>query len=326
MRKLATSVMTILIAIGLSVLICSMFKTVTVIIDEKPAQYKTFKSTVEKVLEEENIVLGPNDKVEPSLNSKVTKNSIIKIKRAVNIKVSVDNKEYEVLTPHDDVAALIKSEGITLKEQDKIRPSLDTKLAKDMKIEITRVNTKILTGSKPLSFKTVVKKDNNLANTVKKTIQEGTQGEKQIKTSVTYENGKEVSRKVISENIVKKPKDRIIIAGTMPVLSLSRGGNPIPYRKVLTVRATAYSPNGGAISDYTSSGRRAVRKSGGYSTIAVDPRVIPIGTKVYVQGYGLATAADTGSAIKGRAIDVYFNTRSEALKWAVKYIKVYILK
>lgn len=143
---------------------------------------------------------------------------------------------------------------------------------------------------------------------------------------VTYENGKEVSRKILEEIIVKKPQDKIIVAGALPALTISRGGNAIPYTNVFTAKATAYSPTGGAISAYTASGRKAVRNPNGYSTIAVDPNIIPYGTKLYVENYGFAIAADCGSAIKGNKIDVFFNTKSEALKWAVKYVKVYVLK
>jgi len=60
--------------------------------------------------------------------------------------------------------------------------------------------------------------------------------------------------------------------------------------------------------------------------IAVDPTVIPLGTKLYVEGYGFATAEDTGSMIKGNTIDVYFDSEAECYAWGIKYPKVYILK
>lgn len=325
-KKLVTSAISVLIAAALIAVIYLNLKTITVVIDGNPTQIKTFKATVRTALEKENIHIGPKDKVEPSLDSKIFNNSTINIKRAVNVKLAVDNKELDVLTSDDDVASVIKAEGIILREQDKINPSMDTKLKEGLKIEVIRVDTKTFTESQTLSFKTVIKNDSNLANTVRKTIQEGREGEKQIKTDVIYENGKEVSRKVVSETIVKKPIDKVVVVGTLPVLPISRGGDPIPYTKVFKARATAYSPVGGATSAYTASGRKAVRNPNGYSTIAVDPSVIPYGTKLFVQGYGFAIAADTGSAIKGNTIDVFFDTKAEALRWAVKYVNVYVLK
>ena len=97
------------------------------------------------------------------------------------------------------------------------------------------------------------------------------------------------------------------------------------YSRIIKVKATAYSAVHGIGTTYTSSGRKAVRNHDDYSTIAVDPNVIPIGTKLFVEGYGFAVAADTGTAIKGNAIDVFFDTRRESSKWAVKYVNVYVL-
>ena len=108
------------------------------------------------------------------------------------------------------------------------------------------------------------------------------------------------------------------------VAPISRGGDAVSYKNTLSVRATAYDPTN-TTSLYTYSGRMAEWNPSGYSTIAVDPDVIPIGSKVYVEGYGLAYAADIGGAIKGNTIDVFFNTPNETKNWGVRYVKVSIL-
>ncbi|MBC2581104.1 3D domain-containing protein [Clostridium sp. DJ247] len=103
--------------------------------------------------------------------------------------------------------------------------------------------------------------------------------------------------------------------------TLSRGKSiSSSYSQVLNMEATAYSGDG-----ITASGTATRRDSSGYSTIAVDPRVIPLGSKVYVEGYGYAIAADTGGAIKGNIIDVFFQSDSEARNWGRTQVKVYIL-
>lgn len=103
--------------------------------------------------------------------------------------------------------------------------------------------------------------------------------------------------------------------------SLSRGmSNSISYSQVLDMQSTAYSGNG-----ITASGAETKRNADGYSTIAVDPRVIPLGSRVYVDGYGYAVAEDTGGAIKGNIIDVFFFSESEARGWGRRSVKVYIL-
>src|SRR3712207_7625161 len=85
-----------------------------------------------------------------------------------------------------------------------------------------------------------------------------------------------------------------------------------PPRSTLFPYTTLFRSVNGVGSTYTSSGRKAIRNPNGYSTIAVDPRVIPFGTKLYVEGYGYAIAADEGTSIIGKTIDVYFNTYKEA--------------
>lgn len=91
--------------------------------------------------------------------------------------------------------------------------------------------------------------------------------------------------------------------------------------KTLTMESTAYYGHG-----ITASGLKPVRNPDGISTIAVDTDVIPLGTKVYVSGYGLAIAADTGGAIKGNIIDVYLNTHEECISWGRRQVTVQILE
>ncbi|WP_297713073.1 3D domain-containing protein [Clostridium sp.] len=104
---------------------------------------------------------------------------------------------------------------------------------------------------------------------------------------------------------------------TVPTTS-TEIGNVI---KTLTMESTAYYGHG-----ITASGLKPVRNPDGISTIAVDSDVIPLGTKVYVSGYGLAIAADTGGAIKGNIIDVYLNTHEECISWGRKQVTVQILE
>lgn len=306
--------------------VCIKRKNVTIIIDGEERKVVTYKSNVKDALQNMKIYLAPKDKIEPALDSKLAKNDTIKIKKALNITVAVDGKNLNIQSAEQDVNSMLKSEGINLNPEDKISPSKETALTKDLKIEVVRVETKTFTESVPINYKTIVKNDNNLPNTQQNTAQEGSNGEKQVTTSITYENNKEVSRKVVSENVVKQAIDKIIIQGTLPILPISRGGDPIGYTKSYTARATAYSPIRGATTAYTASGRKAVRNPNGYSTVAVDPSIVPYGTQMFIEGYGFAIAADCGSGVNGTGLDLFYNTYGEACSWGVKYVKVYILK
>lgn len=312
--------------IVLTISIYEMRQPVSIVINGEKTDYITYCSTVAKLLKSKDITLGPKDKIEPALSSKITKGETINIKRAQNINIFVDGKEINELTPLDTVDELLVFEKITLRDKDKITPKLTTKLSEGMDIHIIRVDNKLLKDTKSIEFATVIKTNSSLPNTIRKIIQKGKAGEKTITTNVTYEDGKEVSRNLVSEVVSAKPVDNIIVQGTYPLMPVSRGGDILPFSKVVNVRATAYWAVYGVGKTKTASGRLAVRNPGGYSTIAVDKRVFPYGTRLFVEGYGFAIAADTGTAIVGNRIDVFFNTYSEACRYGSKYVKVYVLK
>lgn len=100
---------------------------------------------------------------------------------------------------------------------------------------------------------------------------------------------------------------------------------PVPL-KCIGVRATAYSNDPKSINVAKwRDGLTAVMAKADRGVIAVDPSVIPFGSVLWVEGYGYGIALDRGSAIKGYRIDLFFNTRKEALKWGVKKVKVCII-
>lgn len=95
---------------------------------------------------------------------------------------------------------------------------------------------------------------------------------------------------------------------------------PKAYKSKITVEATAYTTEDPGCGLYTARGNR-LRKG----LVAVDPRVIPLGTKLYIPGYGYAVADDTGGAIKGNKIDLGYESRSEAIKFGRRTMTIYIL-
>lgn len=329
----STFIMMLLI-MTLSIAIQSMRKTLVVDIDGKETKIITYRSDLKSSLMRNDITLGPKDKISPSIDSTIKDGDKINIKRAVNVDVIVDGEERKIATTEDSVAKLLLSEGITLEEKDKIVPDVTEGVTNGMKIEITRVNHQIVKEMKQIDFSTEIKKDDNLEKGKNKVMQEGVPGEREISIKVIYENGKEIAREIIGDIVTKQPVNKILLQGNMSVFTFSRGGSTVTSSKVFSMRATAYEPRtsgskkraGQGHIEYTASGTIAKRNPEGYSTIAVDPKVIPLGTKVYVEGYGYAIAEDTGGAIKGNKIDVFFNTYSEVMNWGVKNVKVYIIK
>lgn len=142
---------------------------------------------------------------------------------------------------------------------------------------------------------------------------------------------------------VQDAQKQEVVKETKPVTSRGsyvRDTSPVPteYEKVIQVKATAYclcQKCCGKTPDNPGYGRTAsglkIVSGTGMKVIAVDTSVVPLGTKVFVEGlngagnYGYAVAADTGSAIKNNKIDLYMDTHEQALSWGVKYVNLYIL-
>ena len=124
----------------------------------------------------------------------------------------------------------------------------------------------------------------------------------------------------VTKKAVAKAKAKAKAAKKAP----SRSDNDTILKEI-TVSASAYTAGCNGCSGITSTGIN-LKKNPGLKVIAVDPRVIPLGSKVYVEGYGYAIAGDTGGAIKGNKIDVFIPTKSAALKWGRKTVKIKVFK
>lgn len=328
-----TAFVVMLLLVCITVTIFNTKKAISIVVDGKSIEVTTFRSNVTQILKTNNIALGAKDQITVSLDSKVKHGDKIYIKKAVDIKVMVDGNELNIKSAENTVEDMLRAENIVLKDEDKITPLKYQSLKSGLQVKITRVNTEILQEIKAIDYATEFKNSAELDKGAKKVIQKGQTGQKVIISSVVYENGKEISRKLVSESLKSNPIKEIIALGTVGVYTPSRGGE-IRYTKKLRVRATAYtadfdSTGKGPDDPYlgiTSTGAMAERNPNGYSTIAVDPRVIPLGTKLWVDGYGYAIAEDIGGAIKGNKIDLYFHSSSEMWNWGARNVDIYILK
>lgn len=157
------------------------------------------------------------------------------------------------------------------------------------------------------------------------TVQEGCDGVKALQYSILYENGVEVDKALISSEIVVDPQDKIIEYGT----SESESTVDFEYQYVVECIATAYDPSPEENGGYGGQSATGVPLQKG--VIAVDPKVIPLGSRVYVEAldgswsYGYAVAADTGGAIKGNRVDLLYNTKSECNAFGRRSCRVYVL-
>jgi uncharacterized protein YabE (DUF348 family) len=308
-----------------TVTIFNLRKDITIVIDGEKTEITTLSKRLNTVLDNNGVVIREKDKISMTVDSEIKDGDVIYISKAVEIEVNVDGNNVGISSAEKTVQDLLQAENIALNAEDKIVPSLDQPLESGMKIEITRVKRELISETQQIAFATETRKNSSMAQGTQKVIQEGAQGEKVITTEIVYEDGKEINRKVVEEKVEKSPIKKIIDIGTLGVLRPSRGGEVL-YTEKMVFSSTAYTADRGDASDRTATGTKCRRDPNGYSTVAVDPRVIPLGTKLYIEGYGYAIAEDTGGAIKGNKVDVYFNTYTEMMNWGRRKINVYIVK
>ncbi|MEG2539826.1 MAG: 3D domain-containing protein [Clostridium sp.] len=326
----------IIATIAISIIAVTIFfvsggkTTVTLAYDGQNKVVTTTKNTVGSLLDEHNIALGEKDKVSFDLESRLKENMTINIKRAVPIKVEDAGKVTEIKSAASTVSEMLQDENIAVSAIDKVSPAVNDNIKPDMKVSIVRVTEKLETVDEKIPYVIEKTPDKKLTAGTVKVLKEGADGRRQVVYRTVYENGVPVSKIKVEEKIVCKPTKKLIVSGTKPnVVTASRGGRTFDYSRVMKMTSTAYSqapydPMGGG--SITASGMKVKRDPDGYSTVAVDPRVIPLGTKLYVEGYGYAIAADTGGAIKGNKIDLYFNPGYNLGGWGRRTVTVYVLQ
>jgi len=240
---------------------------------------------------------------------------------SVHVRVHVDGQTVRGTVHRGSVKAALAELGIEVGPLDRVSPPLTTPVPTRRQIEITRVERKTLKIIKPVPFDREFQYSDELRAGIQKTIRPGTEGKKELTFEVWYKNGKETLRKPVGERLIEPPQNELVLVGARQSF-VSRG---MPRaRKVLVMEATGYSPGPRSCGKYAN-GWTALGIRAQYGVVAVDPKYIPFGTRLYVEGYGYAIAADTGRAIKGLKIDLCHPTHEKALKVGRKKVRVYLL-
>ena len=179
---------------------------------------------------------------------------------------------------------------------------------------------KLLEETEVLSKKTVYEDDPQTEAGEEKVIDEGSDGKRTKIIKITYtKDGEEYNRETISVETTEA-KNKKILRGTKIVWkTLVTDGAEIKYWKKMRVYATHYDSHCPGCDEWTATGMRQ-----GKGVIAVDPKVIPMRSKLYIPGYGMAIAGDTGGAIKGNIIDLGFDDAKTA-GWSAHFIDIYLL-
>ena len=288
-------------------------------------QHITKALTVGDFLKERGIAMGPYDFVRPEAQTPVADNMTIEYAQAVAVKLISGSQTKTVMTAAGDVGALLEEQGITLGQYDVVRPSLADPIVGGSTIKIAHVVKWVATVQHRIAQRTIHEINFALPPGRSKVIAQGRPGIRETMVDYTQTDGT-IRRQVIGSRLLRSPKTRVIAEGVGTYAAFAdfgrRGLQKTSYiaASALSMIATAYTAECDGCSGYTASGSRA-----GRGIVAVDPSIIPLGTRLYIPGYGFAIAGDTGGAIRGNRIDLGFNSLGDALGFGRRTVKVYTL-
>ena len=326
--------------------------TVTIIDGEKSIELNTHRTTAEEILNEAELSLSVGDKA--VLKAGADGASVLTIKRAFPVYVTVGDDTKMVRLSGGTVADALAKANVTLNENSVCNLKLDTVLEKETYIDVVDVKYVTESYEESIPFTAKVEYSSNLEKGKQK-VTGGVNGSRTVTVKKTYKNGVVTDTETLSTTVTKPAVDKVTVIGTKvnkkssankvasgntkpyssintistlkapASLTLTKSGIPTSYKKKVTVEATAYTDHSGIPCS------TGVMPQTGY--IAVNPKVIPYGTKMFIVSkdgkyvYGYAIAADTGGFIKKRPtnVDLFFNTKSECRQVGRRDVVIYFL-
>lgn len=313
--------MLIIVALVVTALLATGFvwahKKINITVDGTTTTITTLQGKPEAILVQAGVVLAAKDEYRlstPNLQNGTT----IEVFRAVPVNITYQGKVETMVTGKPTVGELAASLGI-LNQNIKLIPDENTKIQAGMNIQAIAISEKIVERQQDEPFSIVRQPDSTMEKGVEEIIEEGQNGVKVVAVKLHFADSSQVSEEVVSEQITVQPRPKIIKVGTRDTIETSRGSQR--FRRAEWMEASAYLPTDGSSEGLTATGIPAR-----HGIVAVDPDVIPLGTRVYIPGYGVALAADTGGAIVGNKIDLCMESHSEAWRFGRRTVKVYILE
>ncbi len=306
----------------------SIERAVPLVLHEGGAQviFYTTAKMVGEALWQAGITLYLGDTVEPELDKPVSAGMHVHLLRSKPILILADGATIKTRTQEKTVAAALAAKGIYLAGKDYSEPSSDTPLRDDLRIHVVRVVEEWMVEYEILPHETVRQADADLEIDHQRIAQGGQDGIRKRRFHITYENGQEISCTLERDWIAQEPQRRIIVYGMRIVLrELQTPEGMVRYWRHFRALATSYTAaTSGKTRDDPYYGITRMGWRARKGIIAVDPRVIPLTTNMYVPGYGLGVAGDTGGWILGQRIDLCYDEDNLVLWY--KWVDVYLLE
>jgi len=286
---------------------------------------QVFGRTVASALWEAEITLYEGDRVIPSLAEPLTRDMTVTIERSMPVVLDVGGTARRLRTREKSVAGLIEEQSVSMGELDYVLPGPETSIARDLLVAVVRVLDEYLVEEIPISYEIRYEPDADAEIDTGHIVSWGQEGARRQLIHIRYENQEQTWRQVDDEWIARDPEDRVIQYGTKIVIrKMDTPEGPITYWRKLRMLATSYNaPTAGKPMDHPNYAITRIGLRAAKGIIAVDPRVINLRQDMYVPGYGLGFAGDTGGAIKWRRIDLCYDDDNLIL-WK-KWVDVYLL-
>ena len=334
---------------------------------ERVLIHTTSASDPAEVLDEAGLTLGDDDTYTAQGGDGVSE---ITVRRNMTVYLDNCGKIMTVDASKGTVKSLLERLAISLDENTTVSVALDAEVFDGMEIIITRTVHTTEVYTKAIPYGTTYYEDDNLPLGTQIVVSAGRNGETVCTAEVTYRNGIQISRNVIKQILNRQATPRIVAIGTgdpvanidfslfvsssgddpdyeeyipedepsvgeteetdYPIIGqntiVTASGEVLTYTHTMVVEATAYTKTDAGCDDWTSTGTIAR-----YGAIAVDPSVIPYGTRMYIVSadgqviYGYATAEDCGGAINGARVDLYYDTYEECIQFGRRDCIIYFL-
>lgn len=321
----------------------------------KTNKYMMAEGTVADLIKKSGIIVTEDHIVTPKTDTELTADMTITVKGTKIVNLSADGVKDVVKVPNGTVQEALAYLEIELGKNDKLNCNLTDKITDNMEIVVTRVEYKNVTAVEKIPFETIETYTDELAEGKTKVTIKGVDGESKTVTKQTLVDGKVTEEELVSTEVTKEPVNQEILVGTKTSEKTTKSskstskassekssqsdssssdsdsnviydeaGNEIVYTSVLHGSGTAYCAEPGAL---TASGQEVY--VGG---VAVNPDIIPLGTKLYIVAddgyvYGYATAVDTGGALmEGSAlVDLFYFSYDQCIEFGRRDVSVYIL-
>lgn len=288
---------------------------------------------ISKALGQCGVVVDANDILSAPVTTSVTADTVFEVERRYEVTITADGKTKKLLTGDGTVGELLEEEGIEVGADDILTPDPETAITEGTAIQVQRVTYEEVTAEEAIPYTVNETKDASLPRGVTKVDVQGQDGLQTVTRRNKLVDGEVAESTVLSTTVTKEPVAQQSRVGTKDPNGWATiesdgtvydaNGNEVKYTKLLTGRCSAY----------TGGGTTATGLPAAFGRVAVNPNVIPYGTKLYICSpdgkvvYGYAVAADTGGACMRNSIiaDLYYDSYNQCFQIGVRNMNVYIL-